>query len=344
MSKFCYICDENVSHLKKHYKKKHPIQYLIKFNNPNNPIIQDKKNLLRNKKKTNSIWSFMCLNFKVEVMRTQKIIEKLKKLNINFDIEHFKMQAKNFSSAEKLQEEHYSARNLDISGMDQDFILFAICELWKRLLPQKINIETITDLIQIGYDFLEKNNHKKAVAIWEHVWIMLKKILPPNVTSINEADDLFTGQLQYPSNWFYDFIMELYNGGKENRVFFKKRIRFCEEFCNRFPNSSSQTLTNLLIEKADSYAILGEIETAEKIFQDIIRKFPKNPWGYIRWGDIYCHPRNLPEDYEKAENIYRTGLKICETELDVIQDRLESLNKEKINFNEKRGQNENSDA
>jgi predicted Zn-dependent protease len=41
--------------------------------------------------------------------------------------------------------------------------------------------------------------------------------------------------------------------------------------------------------KAESLILSGKVEEGEKEFQDLIAKYPKNPWFYIYWGDLY-HP------------------------------------------------------
>jgi len=93
-----------------------------------------------------------------------------------------------------------------------------------------------------------------------------------------------------------------------------------------YPVAPEQTLRDLVQEfKAGG---LYDIETADKLFQELITRFPGNVWGYIGWGDMY---RNFkPEsriigNYDKAKEKYRLGLARCNTEIDVITDRLDDL-------------------
>ena len=83
----------------------------------------------------------------------------------------------------------------------------------------------------------------------------------------------------------------------------------------------------MLIAEAESYAALGDAETAEKLFKGLTKRFPDNVWGYIGWGDMYrdSHNRKIPADYDKAEEIYRLGLARCKNEVDAINERLEDL-------------------
>ena len=57
-------------------------------------------------------------------------------------------------------------------------------------------------------------------------------------------------------------------------------------------------------------------------------KFPDNVWGYIGWGDMYRYLKSdsrIPENYDKAEEKYRLGLARCNTEIDVINERLDDI-------------------
>jgi tetratricopeptide (TPR) repeat protein len=86
----------------------------------------------------------------------------------------------------------------------------------------------------------------------------------------------------------------------------------------------------MLKAEAESYAALGDIETADKLFQELTTKFPDNVWGYIGWGDMYRYLKpesRIPENYVKAEEKYRLGLSRCNTEIDVINERLDDLKK-----------------
>jgi len=84
----------------------------------------------------------------------------------------------------------------------------------------------------------------------------------------------------------------------------------------------------MLRAEAESYASLGDIETADKLFQGLTTKFLDNVWGYIGWGDMYRYLKSdsrISEVYDKAEEKYRLGLARCNTEIDVITDRILKL-------------------
>jgi len=70
-------------------------------------------------------------------------------------------------------------------------------------------------------------------------------------------------------------------------------------------------LGNFYRAEAESYARLGDTETAERKFKDLIDRYPNFAWGYIGWADSYWldpFVEAAPKDYAKAENIYLKAL------------------------------------
>jgi tetratricopeptide (TPR) repeat protein len=265
---------------------------------------------------------------KVRKMSTSEIIEKLQSMHIDFEIEQFKEQAQNYISAIQLSEDLYYTQDFHAKVLDEDFIWLAIIELWNRIIPERYNIEMIDDLMQEGYEDIGKSNYRDGMEKWEKAWNMIRIIVPSNIKSVGAADEFITPLTQSIFNWCQDFKMESANAGLKDNSFYLKRIKYCQDFCRTFPHSDESIIRSMLRAEAESYASLGDIETADKFFQELTTKFPDNVWGYIGWGDMY---RNLKPDsrisgnYDKAEEKYRLGLARCNTEIEVINERLEDL-------------------
>ncbi|MEA1944683.1 MAG: hypothetical protein U9N07_05050 [Euryarchaeota archaeon] len=262
-------------------------------------------------------------------MSTEEIIDKLESMNVEFDETSFKEQTQNYISATRLADDCYYTQDFDAEGPDEDFIWLAIIELWKRLIPERINIEMINDSMQDGYKFIGNGNYTEGMKEWEAAWNMIRTIIPPHIKSVWEADQFMPEPLtQSIHNWCQDFEMELYNAGIDDRSYFMKRIKYCHEFCDIFPDTDELILHNMHRAEAESYLALGDAETAENLFKERIEEFPDNVWGYVDWGDMYCFGRyseKIPPDYDRAEKIYRMGLARCDTEIEVIHGRLERL-------------------
>jgi len=271
---------------------------------------------------------------KVAKMSTQKIVEKLELLNVHFDEEQFREQAQDYISAIELAEDHYYTQDFTAEGYDEDFIWLAIIELWKRLISDKANLEMIDDAILDGHDDLGYGDYTNGLKEWEAAWNMIKTVFPPEITAIEKTDEYINSfpvfKLTYSlSNWCQDFEVKLYNGGLEDKSWVTGRITYAQEFCERFPDTDRAVLQNMLRAEAESYAIVGDIEKAENLFELLTKRFPDEANLYIAWGDIYWKINVIPLDYEKAEKIYRSGLDHCPAERDRIYERLKKLEKEK---------------
>ena len=262
-------------------------------------------------------------------MSTQEIINTLESMNIHFDEGQFKTQAKNYISAIQLAEDYYYTQDFTAEELEEDFIWLAIVELWKRFIPEQYTVELIDYAIQDGHDYIEQQNYTDGLKEWESAWNMVKAIVPPEITSMEEADMFIPEPLtDYLSNWCQDFEEELHNGGLEDKVWVKKRIDYTREFYERFAEASDLIIENMLRAEAESYAALGDMEKADNLFEALTKKFPDSVWVYIGWGDIYWRSKDVP-DYEKAEKVYRLGLDHCTVEINEIYERLEYIEEEK---------------
>jgi len=268
---------------------------------------------------------------RVKKMKTDEIIIKLESLNVALSIETFKEQSQKHISAIKLADESYYPQDPNIDQWDEDFIMIAIIELWNRFIPERVNIEMLDEEMQQGYEELEIGNDTKAMDYWIRAWDIIKIIVPDRIDSISGVDNFFPEPLnQFVSNWCQDFEMHLHNAGKYDKDYFRKLIEFCDDFLNRFPNSDNLIIFNMLRAKADSYADLGDIWTAEQYYKDIIKQYPEDEMSYAGWGDIYFYHTdddNREMFCKRAEEIYRLGLEKCKTENEGLLQRLENLEK-----------------
>jgi tetratricopeptide (TPR) repeat protein len=259
-------------------------------------------------------------------MSTEDIIGKLRSMNIKFDIEDFKEQAQEYISAISLSDDYYPKQNLHAEGHEEDFIFLAIIELWNRIMPERGNVEMIENFMQDGYDFLEKKEPQKAIENWEKTWILIMTLVPPDITSVEEADGFIPGMYQSIHNWCQEFEMELHNAGIRNESFFRKRITFCNAFCRIFPDSDELIIHNFMRAEAESYASIDDLATADRLFKELVKAYPDNAWGYINWGDIYAFECHGNLNFEKARELYNLALG-CDNEREIVEERLYSLNK-----------------
>jgi tetratricopeptide (TPR) repeat protein len=185
-------------------------------------------------------------------------------------------------------------------------------------------MEQMSDLIDIGYDAISENDSITACNLWLKVWEAIK------VRCNSEFNNLKTFNNQYDkcffvSNICQDLEFELYNAGIKDKSYFKKRIDYCREFLECFPNEDELIIYNMRRAIAKSYLHLNNYEQAELEYISILQDYPDNCWGYIGWGDMYLYGEK--KDYVKAKELYGKGLAIVGDEADrnAIQERLMDL-------------------
>lgn len=275
-----------------------------------------------------SLWTFE----KVDKMTTEEITAKLASMNIRFVKEDFERATRIYSSAADLAEDLYYTQDYILADrMDEDFIWMAATILWKRLAPDRHNAEMVDDLMQDGYDLIERSEYELGIARWDDAWNIIKEMIPSHIMSVEGADEFLSQLTQSIYNWCQDFEMELENAASHEGkpVYHERRKRYCQEFCARFPDSEELIMCNMLRAEAESYFYLGDVMTADSLFRSLAERFPSDPWVYVWWGDIYSdlnHNYKNPQNSGEAERIYRLGLEMGRGEdLKVLEERIFEL-------------------
>lgn len=263
----------------------------------------------------------------VDAMKTEEIIAKLNELGIPFDEKQFLEDVMNEYSADDLSEKWFERYNLSIEGRDEDFPWFAAWILWERLAPaDHLSLEQIDELLEKGYDRLENNDAVAACDVWLEAWEALKKRNSPLVQSLDFLGDKYSGAF-FVSNLCQDLEMYLEHAGKVNPVYHEKRIEYCREFCEMFPNENELILFNMKRAIGDSYVHLGKFEEGEAVYEKIIAEYPQNPFSYTGLGDLYYSKG----DNDKALDTYKKGLTMAkdDPDVDVLDERIIMLKQDK---------------
>ena len=271
-------------------------------------------------------WSFE----EISQIPTDKIIEKLVMCGIPFSMDEFLLDVHNHYGAGDIYDEWKNRYTITTEGFDGDFPWMAADVLWRRLAPEKISTEILDDWMQDGYELNEKRDEVGGCTLWLKVWDELKKRFTPEIRTVEDAESVFKGS-QMLFNWCQDLEMELGNAAIDDGKMHLERVRYCSEFMDYFPDSES-LVQEMGKAKAEALILAGKVEEGEKEFQDLIAKYPNNPWFYIYWGDLYAcfgiGRGNGLQNPQKAEELYRKAQGI-ESEEDgvgeIIEKRLESL-------------------
>jgi tetratricopeptide (TPR) repeat protein len=263
----------------------------------------------------------------IDRLRTEEIIRMLHRFGVPFDTKSFLEQVEQHHSAFELGSGWIRDNHIKASGFDVDFIWMSSEILWGRLAPEKINSEHINDLMQDGYTDIGNNNIINGCTKWLNVWEHLKENFTSDMNNIDDAEKTFEG-LQILSNWCQDLETELWNAALKDEYFHHELIRYCDEFCNLFPESLELIIVNMYRAKADSLYAIEDIEKGEEVYKKLIHDYPDNAWGYIGWGDIYAHGvinSNIHIDNEKARKIYQLASNREMEDYYVISERLVTL-------------------
>lgn len=242
----------------------------------------------------------------IELMSNDEIIARLKKFGVPFDEREFKKESQHYKSASDLGEKWITGNPITAVGMDEDFIWIACIVLWRRLLPDRICMEDIDDLMQDGYANINDLKYHNGCKKWKQVWNSLKAHFTPEMKDVKDAD-IILGGTQSISSWCQDYEEELGNAIIRDSKFHHDRLILCEEFLQFFPNSDEKILVTMLVGKATSLYGIGETEKGETEFQNLIKNHPNNAWGYIGWGDIYAFEMK-PPNKKRAIEIYSMAL------------------------------------
>ena len=253
----------------------------------------------------------------VREMTTDEIVKRLRSFGIPLKKRTFLRDVKRFHSAEELSESWRDTYDCAATGFDEDFPWMAACVLWERLAPDRANMEMINDLMQEGYDALEKGRTVEACNLWLRTWDCIKEMLTEEMTKVEHFDDIFKGT-QYAYNWCQDLEMELGNAGIKDREYSRRQMKYCAEFCSQFPDEEELVLANMRRGEADAYFYLGDTTEGEKKYQELTERYPDYVWGYIGWADhywdFYDFETHTTKDYDRAEELYLKALKIADSE------------------------------
>lgn len=270
-------------------------------------------------------------NHRFNNITPEEVINKLRSMGIKSNKKQFLNDVKTFYSAEDLSEHWRKKYTIFIEeNWEDDFIWEAALFLWEQFAPQIVNTEKLDDMMQEGYELIEKKKYIEGTELWLDVWEHLKKRFTSDMKSISDAEVVFPGMMQSLFNWCQDVDVALENAGLDDPSFFEKRIEYCNTFCRLFPESDELIIMNLKRAEAESYFHLFETRKGDELFEKMIDEFSDSVWGYLGWGDMYGVMRlneKVPIDYKKANKIYRDGLKKVKdhTERKYLLERLESI-------------------
>lgn len=196
------------------------------------------------------------------------------------------------------------------------------CCMNKPAQASELSMEQMSILIDKGFEHSLEKDHTGTCDIWLKVWDALKYKFKPEFKNLAFYDQQYKGSF-FVSNFVRDLENELSNAGLADKIYFKKRINYCGEFLNHFPDEDESLIHNMRRAIAESYARLEDYEQAELEYKKVVQDYPGNPWSYIAWGDMYYDKG----DYQKAKELYERALTMAFDDIDkmVVRERMDDL-------------------
>lgn len=176
--------------------------------------------------------------------------------------------------------------------------------------------------IRRGYDLAGQGKSVDACELFLKAWEAIRDLMDPKDRSTARLDQCCK-ETFFVSNFLQDLEEELHNAGLQDAAFFEKRIAFCREFCECFPDEKALTYHNMRRAIIDSYISLGQYERAKEELDNLIVDFPENPWSYIQYGDFYQFDSAV-KDRDKALEYYNHAKQLATDSYDIaaIEERI----------------------
>lgn len=258
-------------------------------------------------------------------MSTKDIVKRLENMGIRLDKDVFLRDVEQHYSAEDLSEDWFRTFDVTAKGREEDFPWLAAWILWERLAPaQNMPMERIGGLIDEGGQYISDKDSPRGCDTWLRAWEAIKYKHRPEFKDLSYLDEQYRG-LFFIRNLCQDLELELHNAGLEDSTYFTKRIDYCREFLNLFPDEDDLIIHSMRRAIADSYASLGDYEQADLESEELVKDYPDNPWSYIAWGDIYFLGKK--DDCDRAKGLYMKALAVAREGYDImaVQERIDGI-------------------
>ena len=226
----------------------------------------------------------------VQAFSTEEIADKLAEHGIETTEESFHNHAAGVDSAMSLADQWEDDHGVDASGYDRDFIWMAAEVLWKRWVPDIPNRERIYDLVQEGRKLREKGNDAEACQRWLTAWEFIIAVTPDELTTIEAADDHLPNVLSLEA-FLRSVDNDLATLAVDDPVYCERRLEFCREVCDQFPDASDELLLDFRHFVADSLTELERLTDSRSELEALVRDYPDDDWP-VRL--VRCNYRSEP--------------------------------------------------
>lgn len=196
------------------------------------------------------------LRSQLEQLTTSQILKNIQAAGVDINAKKFVEELNTLSSAKELLSRWEKQLKVGKGQLPPAYYI-SILILAKRLLPDKILLEDIRDLMQDGYNLGNPYPDENGLFIWWKLWkdvqVWAKE---QQIHSVEELDQATKDMLPKSfSEWVNDFDAALEKAAKSDKRFIPMRHVFADDLLNCFPHSKQGVKEQIIIarEEAASY-------------------------------------------------------------------------------------------
>ena len=268
----------------------------------------------------------------VRALSTDEIVDNLGKLGIETDQEAFRQQVADVDSAREVTRQWCETADTEIDGFDHDFVMMAAEVLWTRWVPDVPNKERIYDLVQDGWSKKEEGSIAAACEQWFTAWEFIVAVTPEESTTLDEAERHLPSFLSLEA-FLRSVESDLATLAADDATYHERRLEFCREVCDQFPDSNDEFRLDFRHFVAESLAELGRTADSRAEYEALIEEYPEDPWAYKKLADSYWAGESgelTSEELERVVSLYRQALE-TETPIEdpsAVSERLADVERE----------------
>ena len=152
---------------------------------------------------------------------------------------------------------------------------------------------------------------------------------PDEITTIEAADDHLPNVLSLEA-FLRSVDNDLATLAADDSAYHERRLEFCREVCDQFPDAFDELLLDFRHFVADSLTELGKRTDNRRELEALVRDYPDDPWAYKKLADSYWLDDSgelTVSEMERAAELYQQALE-AENPLErpsIVSDRLNDI-------------------
>lgn len=169
---------------------------------------------------------------------------------------------------------------------------------------------------------------KLGLTIWEDLKALVNLI---KAKSLHEIGHESAYDLLY---WALTQADNLAAAARKDAELFEPYFQFCKEYTDMhegYLDREIRNLGNIRQHLAECYCRKGHFDACDALYEDWLEREPIWYWGWIGWSDCYwLFNISAKKNYAKAEKILNKGLSVPDIDKEMMLDRLNDLQREKV--------------